>query len=188
MSTTLRITVVFFKLIEGNFDHWALWLRGRAVNKLFQVAGDYAEMEAQALDEDPRDNSRLYKCITVGEIVSDDQLALEAQIKTVPVRNDVALWDCQDYVLDVLDVLEDEGYVGGDEEYTDLRRVLGSFRGPANEMRHLVEAYDPQDSDNDRKGSSMSQNELDLDLSDDERLQKPPRSTETVVDSDDDAK
>lgn len=184
MSATVRITVVFFKLIEGNFDHWALWLDGPSVSKLFQVAGDYGEMESQVLDEDPRDNSRLYQCITVGEINPDDQTAMEARIKTVPAQNDVALWDCQDYVLDILDALEDQGYVGG-EEYTHLRRVLGSFRGPADEKRCLVEAYDPQDTNDDQTKRPTSQDNTDLDPSDDEWERKPVLSAEVVVDCDD---
>lgn len=187
MSSTLQITVVFFKLIEGNFDHWALWLHGPAVNKLFQVAGDYAEMEAQVLDEDTRDNPRLYKCINVGEIVCDDQMALEAKINTVAVRNDVALWDCQDYVLDILDALEGDAFVGGDEDYAHLRRVLGSFRGSADETRHLIEAYDPQDTNGDQTTIFTSQDDPNLDPSDDEQQRKPLRSEEIVVDSDEDA-
>lgn len=143
MSETVELAVVFFKLVEGNFDHWALWLHGPSYNKLFQVTGDYAEMRAQMLDEDPTDNTRLYQTITLDDILIDRIQAVEACIYGVRVQNDVALWDCQDYVLDVLDTLEDNGFLGGHAGYLRTRKALTRLRGPADETRHLVEQYDP---------------------------------------------
>ena len=188
MPNTAQLEVVFFKLIEGNFDHWALWLHHGPIgyNKLFQVAGDYTEMEAQALDEDPRENVRFYQRIAIGDILHSDIPSLETCVQRVPVQNGVALWDCQDYVLDVLDALEIDGFVGDDQGYARLRRRSRSFRRPTDETRHLVEQYHPDRlGEGDHHGLSSSQ-EHELHSDEDVSLPKTFLSAERVVDSDSD--
>ena len=49
---------------------------------------------------------------------------------TVPVDNETVEWDCQGYVLDILDNLADEFILDpGDEDYRDSREILEGKRG-----------------------------------------------------------
>lgn len=50
---------------------------------------------------------------------------------SIPVDNETSEWDCQDYVLEILDRLQ-EDYVldEDDEDYQEARKELWSKRGP----------------------------------------------------------
>lgn len=50
--------------------------------------------------------------------------------ETVPVDNETVEWDCQDYVLDILDNLEEEFILDcDDEDYRAAREILREKRG-----------------------------------------------------------
>ena len=48
------------------------------------------------------------------EVNKQDIEALKSTVAAVPIDNSNSSWDCQEYVLDVLDKLEDECIVDGD--------------------------------------------------------------------------
>lgn len=103
-TTTLNyeLAVGFFKHVEGNYDHlWAPWLHGPSYRKVFQVVGDYSEMQTQMLDQGPNENARSLEVIAISNTSATDLRNVETPIKDGPVQNDVALWDCQDYNFDV---------------------------------------------------------------------------------------
>lgn len=89
MSDDFELVAVSVKLVQGNFDHWAVSLHGPSYSKLFQVAGDYAEMEARALEEDATDISRLYKLTTIDTIATLELVDAETVIGKVAAQNDV---------------------------------------------------------------------------------------------------
>lgn len=48
----------------------------------------------------------------------------------MPVENETVEWDCQNYVLEILDVLEDEFILESDnEEYHEATEILRGKRG-----------------------------------------------------------
>lgn len=51
-------------------------------------------------------------------------------METVVVDNEMFEWDCQEYVLDMLDRLEEEYVLDcDDEDYRDAREILRDRRG-----------------------------------------------------------
>jgi hypothetical protein len=66
----------------------------------------------------------------VGTISDSDIQRVKDTAKSVPVDNETVEWDCQDYVLEMLDQLQ-EDYVldEEDEDYQEARKELRSKRG-----------------------------------------------------------
>lgn len=64
-------------------------------------------------------------------VISKTDIETVKQVaQTVPVDNETVEWDCQEYVPDMLDRLEDEFVLDrDDEDYQDARETLGDRRG-----------------------------------------------------------
>lgn len=64
------------------------------------------------------------------QIRKADVKTVKQTAETVSVDNETVEWDCQDYVLDILDNLEDEFILDrDDEDYRDAREILREKRG-----------------------------------------------------------
>lgn len=64
------------------------------------------------------------------QIRKADVKTVKRTAETVSVDNETVEWDCQDYVLDILDNLEDEFILDrDDEDYRDAREILREKRG-----------------------------------------------------------
>lgn len=75
--------------------------------------------------ECPAESSRSYIGKTFVAVLGEDSVQdVKAAANSVVVDNEIVEWDCQDYVLEVLDKLEDEFVLNGDDEDYLLRRVL----------------------------------------------------------------
>ena len=65
--------------------------------------------------------------------------AIEQQ---VPIRNDLPGWTCQDYVLEVLDMLEEEWWLdANNQEYLDVKKKLKAMKGPIELVQTAVLTY-----------------------------------------------
>lgn len=66
----------------------------------------------------------------VGVIDKNDIDTVKQIVETVVVDNEMFEWDCQEYVLDMLDRLEEEYVLDcDDEDYRDAREILRDRRG-----------------------------------------------------------
>lgn len=65
----------------------------------------------------------------VGVIGKNDIDTVKQIVETVVVDNEVFEWDCQEYVLDMLDRLEEYVLDCDDEDYRDAREILRDRRG-----------------------------------------------------------
>lgn len=60
----------------------------------------------------------------------DDVERVKSAAKSVPVDNETVEWDCQDYVLEILDKLQEVFILDkDDEDYIDVREILMEERG-----------------------------------------------------------
>ena len=64
------------------------------------------------------------------EVNAQDVEALKSTVSTVPVDNENMSWDCQEYVIDILDKLEEECIVDGTgKAYLRAKEDVKSRRG-----------------------------------------------------------
>jgi hypothetical protein len=79
----------------------------------------------------PESTTRHKRNIFIVEIAPTDLDSFREAIAAVPIDNETVDWDCQDYVLEVLDHLEEELVIdGNDGEYIAAKEEAKSHYGP----------------------------------------------------------
>ncbi|KAL4860536.1 hypothetical protein BDV12DRAFT_204937 [Aspergillus spectabilis] len=122
--------VVFYRPRYGNYQHWALQLESDKSSLIFEVVGQHPNFERNVLYVEPERSGSFIRKLYVGVLSDSDIQRVKDAAKSVPVDNETSEWDCQDYVLEILDRLE-EDYVleEDDEDYQAARKELKSKRG-----------------------------------------------------------
>ena len=65
------------------------------------------------------------------EINAPDVPGLDETVSSMKVPNDIVHWNCQDYVIETLDRLEEECIVDGeDKSYIEAKKELKKHFGP----------------------------------------------------------
>ncbi|WEW58266.1 hypothetical protein PRK78_003734 [Emydomyces testavorans] len=114
-------TVSLYVAIDDDgsiFKHWALFIDApHAQDKtVLQALGSAGRFRFESKNAD----ARLYDTLVELFYVCDVDVARMNDVKQIaeqlPIRDSVAGWNCQDYVLDLLKALEGEGLVDGEEE------------------------------------------------------------------------
>lgn len=135
-STTLvmeppYLAVAIYHPRYGNFQHWALHLHSDTEDLIFEVDGEHPCFQKAVSNGLPSDNLGFIESLFVCQIGSPDIPTVKDVVDATPVDNETLEWDCQDYVLDILEgcereaVLEDE-----DADYAEAMEILRSRRGP----------------------------------------------------------
>ena len=125
-----KIFVVFFRPLDGNYQHWALHLDKEDEHETFEVDGSHPSFQRNVYTTDPRKSFNYIGSIYVGLISSADIPAMHECVASAYVNNETIQWDCQDYVLEILDKLEEELILeGDDEDYRNAREDLFERRG-----------------------------------------------------------
>jgi hypothetical protein len=64
----------------------------------------------------PENSADVLESIYLGEVADRDFKKFEDIIAATEVDNETVEWDCQDYVLEILDNLEEERVIDGDDK------------------------------------------------------------------------
>lgn len=114
-----RLYVALYAPVQGNVKHWALYLEGVGI---FQVVGDPMEFELNVrLRVRPQDSARYTGRVYIAEV--DDTREFVQVVRTTHISNDVAHWNCQNFVLDVLEGLNDDDVLD-DYDYQEAKDKL----------------------------------------------------------------
>lgn len=125
-----KLYVVFYRPRYGNYQHWGLYLDDEEESLIFEVTGEHPRFERNVVRARPERSRSFLQKLFVAVISKDDIEPIKYVAKTVPVDNETVEWDCQEYVLDLLDKLEDEFILEkDDEDYRDARETLMEKRG-----------------------------------------------------------
>ena len=125
-----KLYVAFFRPQYGNYQHWGLCLDDDEEQLMFEVSGEHPNFERNIEKQPPEQLDGFLRKLYVAVISKTDIETVKQVAQTVPVDNDTVEWDCQEYVLDMLDRLEDEFVLDrDDEDYQDARETLGDRRG-----------------------------------------------------------
>ena len=83
------------------------------------------QLQANLVSGKSTSTNRHKKSILVDDISANDVKELEKVISSAEFKNSVVHWNCQDYVLEILDKLAEECVVDEDEEeYNNARNKL----------------------------------------------------------------
>ncbi|PYH92378.1 hypothetical protein BO71DRAFT_26457 [Aspergillus ellipticus CBS 707.79] len=125
-----KLYVAFYRPRYGNYQHWALYIDDDKESIIFEVTGQHPNFQRNVVYARP-DASRSYVSNVYVATLRDDDIAdVKEAARQVRVDNDTVDWDCQDYVLELLDKLEDEFILEeNDEDYREARKELKKRRG-----------------------------------------------------------
>lgn len=97
---------------------------------VFQVTGQHPEFERNVYYEHPENIEGFIRKLYVGVLGDNDIQRVKDAVESIRVDNETSEWDCQDYVLEILDRLEEEYILEeDDEDYQAAREELKSKRG-----------------------------------------------------------
>ncbi|KAJ5795583.1 uncharacterized protein N7518_004123 [Penicillium psychrosexuale] len=98
---------------------------------IFEVVGQHPNFIRNVLKAKAEKSKSFLGKEYVGVIGKADIERIKNVASAIPVDNETVEWDCQDYVLEILDKLEDEFILEeDDEDYREARSVLKEKRGP----------------------------------------------------------
>ncbi|KKY25340.1 hypothetical protein UCRPC4_g01864 [Phaeomoniella chlamydospora] len=119
---------------EGNVLHWALFLDCRSTNTwIVEVAGGPRQWRRSILTGTrPSRTASHRRNEYLADI--DDVDSFLSEVHQTTINNSVVLWNCQQYVMDILDRLNNEDLID-DYQYADIRDRLQSQidRGASSE-------------------------------------------------------
>ncbi|KMP10246.1 hypothetical protein CIRG_09927 [Coccidioides immitis RMSCC 2394] len=125
-----KLYVVFYRPRYGNFQHWALYLDADDQEVIFEVVGSHPNFRPNVVNSRPERSKNFIGKVLVAVLDKDDIRRVHEIVENVKVYNDTVEWDCQEYVLDILDSLEAEFIVEeDDEDYREARKELKEKRG-----------------------------------------------------------
>lgn len=124
-----RLFVVFYLPRYGNFQHWALYVQNGQEHLIIEVVGEHPEFERNIMTENPEQSDTFLHKVFVAVLVQADIPRVKKAAQEVRVDNETVEWDCQDYVLEILDNLVDNFVLNeDDEEYVEARGILKEKR------------------------------------------------------------
>lgn len=190
-SPVVDLHVVIYRPREGNYFHWAFHTYNTKSDEhqVFQVEGLENELERTVLTFNPESFMRVVRQILVGHMREIDLKQAAQAIEEVEIQNEVATWDCQDYVIDIMDALDDIGLLGSFRKYEAVKKAVKKMRGDTDSTSKMVANYDYEALRHEDEDSEDEKDEEDTegeDEDDDDEEPNAVRSAARIEDSDED--
>lgn len=127
-----NLSVAMYKPAEGNHLHWALHLGNGAGHSIYKVLGEHPHFKPNFITGKKPDHAvRHQRSIFVYEISSTKLPGFKEAIACVKPQNDVVHWNCQDYVIEVLEYLEEQCIIDGeDQSYLKAKKEVEQYFEP----------------------------------------------------------
>lgn len=126
-----KLYVAFFRPRYGNYQHWGLYLESDPEHLVFEVTGEHPSFKRHIETRRPERMEGFFHLLYVAALGKNDVDIVKRVAAMVTVDNETVEWDCQEYVLDMLDTLEEEFVLDrDDEDYQRAREFLRERRGP----------------------------------------------------------
>lgn len=125
------MSVAIYRPRYGNFKHWALHLHTGSEDLVFEVDGEHPLFQKVTSTGKPTDNETFLESLHVGEIGIPDIPTVRRIVDEARVDNATLEWDCQEYVLEILEACEVEAVLEEeDPDYAEVKEILRRRRGP----------------------------------------------------------
>ncbi|KAL2847190.1 hypothetical protein BJY01DRAFT_167612 [Aspergillus pseudoustus] len=123
--------VAIYQPRYGNFQHWALHLHTDHEDFIFEVDGEHPSFIKVNSSAKPTDSDTLIESLYVGEIGIPDVATVKKIVDEARVDNETLEWDCQEYVLELLEACEREAILEEDDlDFAETKQILKTKRGP----------------------------------------------------------
>lgn len=121
-----------YKPADGNHLHWALHLEDGLEHNIYEVLGEFPDFKPNVITGKKPDHTiRHQRSLFVYEINTPDLPGFREAVASVEPEKSVAHWNCQDYVIEILDLLEEECIIDGeDEAYIKAKKEVKKYFGP----------------------------------------------------------
>jgi hypothetical protein len=115
----------------SNFQHWTLHLHTDLEDLIYEVDGEHPSFTKVTSLGNPTDKPSLIESLHVGEIGIPDIATVKRIVDEASVDNETLEWDCQEYVLEILEACEREAVLEEeDPDYAEVKEILLQKRGP----------------------------------------------------------
>ncbi|KAL4952035.1 hypothetical protein BDW69DRAFT_195982 [Aspergillus filifer] len=105
------LSVAIYRPRYGNFRHWALHLHTDTEDLIYEADGEHPSFTKAASFGKPTDNESFIEAFYVGEIGTPDIATVKRIVEEAGIDNETLEWDCQDYVLEILEACEREAEI-----------------------------------------------------------------------------
>ncbi|KAM0539969.1 hypothetical protein ACHAO7_011648 [Fusarium culmorum] len=133
----------------GNYYHWAFAMHrpdlGWAIFEVVQDVDD-GPFRTAIRDVNPSSSARCLPLVPLARIYSSYAQNLASQIREIPVEGRPALWNCQEYVLEIWDLVWQLGAID-QNTYEVARQNLMPYFGPIQEEDDEYEHEEVPDED-----------------------------------------
>lgn len=118
MSSTATLHVAIYHNL-GLYKHWNLYIeRPNQEETILHVLGYSTNYRFEMRSSNARESARLSELIDMCVVPASKIEAIKEAAQNAPIPNEYPGFNCQDYVLDLLDDLETKGIIDGkDEDY-----------------------------------------------------------------------
>lgn len=97
---------------------------------IYEVLDEHPNFVPSVGSEMPEDTDRFKERIVVERVTRENAEGIPDVVKEVVVDNETTEWNCQDYVIEIIDALVAEGIMDESEEYEEARAELNDLFGP----------------------------------------------------------
>lgn len=128
MSSTVKLYVAIYK-DEGVYKHWSLFVDGptNAEKTILHIMGSSTRYRFEMRNSDAKSSASLSELISLCDVPVSKVGAVKEAASKAPIHNEYAGYNCQDYVLDLLDDLEAKNIIDGkDAAYKKKKEVVKS--------------------------------------------------------------
>lgn len=113
----------------GVFKHWSLFVDGPSAEEkvIFHIMGSSQRYRHESRQSNARQSASLLEMVPLCRIETSKLSDIEAAAQNTVIHNEAPGYNCQDYVLELLDTMEEEGIIdGSDKKY---RKNKNAVRG-----------------------------------------------------------
>lgn len=107
----------------GVYNHWALFIDQPEAETLLNVRGSDGHFRYETEKRDVRHDESLVELVYLCVVNDARAKTIRNIARAIPVHNEISGWNCQDYVLDLLDELEERKVIDGEDEVYRLQRT-----------------------------------------------------------------
>ncbi|KAJ5773546.1 hypothetical protein N7457_008442 [Penicillium paradoxum] len=128
MSSTVSLYVAL-SAGEGVYKHWGVFIDASQEEDktLLQAAGSDGRFRFESETKDSRHSEGLVELVLLCDVNVANITSIKTIASQVTIHNEIRGWNCQDYVLDLLDALEKHAVVNGeDAAYQRQKKLVSS--------------------------------------------------------------
>nr|POE61838.1 hypothetical protein CFP56_73142 [Quercus suber] len=124
---TAELSVAVYDNDGSVFKHWTLFYDGPSDEEkfIFNIMGSSTRYRYEKRQSDARASATLLELVTICRVDVSKLSIIEDLAQTAEIHNEAPGYNCQDYVLELLDALENNDVINGqDKKYRKSRAIL----------------------------------------------------------------